>query len=129
VPCTPSLDPNLGRQWRLIGEENILGFAGGSIDLALAPTGPIRVPYRDGNAGSISLAASDTIYMTLNFSDIDQELDGRTVVRWTGTEWLPLDAYGYYIGDLLYETSLTISATGIPYVAYGASGFTVKKFE
>jgi hypothetical protein len=92
-------------------------------------TGPIRVPLRNSLFDFISLTASDTVYMALNFFDIDRELDGRTVVRWTGSEWLPLDAHGYCIGDPVYDAGLKISATGIPYVAYTTSGFTVKRFE
>jgi hypothetical protein len=97
-------------------------------------TGPVNVP---GVAfqGATALASSPTtgeVYAIASLFDSATRLEGRTVVRWTGSAWQPLSANGYRTGNESpgIETKLAISSAGVPYVAYQneTGGISVKKF-
>jgi hypothetical protein len=96
-------------------------------------TGPIRVGGGVATQAMAGLAASSTgvVYATVSSFDIATNAEARNVVRFTGTDWIPVGpAYRTGNDPSGLETKLAISQAGVPFVAYQntTGGITVKKF-
>jgi hypothetical protein len=94
-------------------------------------TGPIHVPgVASQGFTPIAVSTAGAVYAIASSFDAATNTEGRTVVRWTGTDWFPVGAAyrtGNDVGGL--ETKLAISQAGVPFVAYqNGTGITVKKF-
>jgi hypothetical protein len=94
-------------------------------------TGPVRVPgVASQGFTALAVSPAGVVYATAGSFDSASNTEGRTVVRFTGTDWVPVGP-AYRIGNDVggTETKLAVSQTGTPFVAYqNGTGITVKKF-